>query len=316
MSPSRRATLAAGVLTLALSLVVSIAPTFGAGGNGNGNGNAGTIKVHDATTDLEATESGNEPWVCSFWVGFYTTESAELGTWELLSWPPTGDGTVVASGSYDTTGDGVDTTGVLAPEPGHYRFEWLTDGDQNSKHKTLWVADDCDAEQNSDPSTEPSSEPSTQPSVDPSEEPSSEPSTDPSTEPSSEPSEEPSSEPSSEPSTESSVEPSETNQASSPSATPSTQPSTQPSEDPSEEPAETDQPSSPSATPSSSPESDVLSGNSGRPTGSSTTDVLPDTSSRVDPAGLLAGMGIALIVMAHAGWRRGREVTLPIADRG
>jgi len=300
MSPSRRATLAAGVLTLALSLVVSIAPTFGAGGNGNGNGNAGTIKVHDATTDLEATESGNEPWVCSFWVGFYTTESAELGTWELLSWPPTGDGSVVASGSYDTTGDGVDTTGVLAPGAGHYRFEWLTDGDQNSKHKTLWVADDCDAEQNSDPSTEPSSEPSTQPSVDPSEE----------------PSEEPSSEPSSEPSTESSVEPSETNQASSPSATPSTQPSTQPSEDPSEEPAETDQPSSPSATPSSSPESDVLSGNSGRPTGSSTTDVLPDTSSRVDPAGLLAGMGIALIVMAHAGWRRGREVTLPIADRG
>jgi hypothetical protein len=44
--------------------------------------------------------------------------------------------------------------------------------------------------------------------------------------------------------------------------------------------------------------------------------VLPDTSSGIDPAGLLAGMGIALIVMAHAGWRRGREMTLPIADRG
>ena len=278
LSPPRRATLAAGVLTLALSLVVSIAPTLGAGGNGNGN--AGTIKVHDATTDLEATETGNEPWVCSFWVGFYTTESAELGTWELLSWPPTGDGSVVASGSYDTTGDGVDTTGVLAPAAGHYRFEWLTDGDRNSKHKTLWVADDCDAEENSEPSTEPS--------VDPSEEPSSEPSTEPST------------------------EPSETNQASSPSATPSTQPS----QDPSEEPAETDQTSSPSATPSSSPESDVLSGNSGRPASPSTTDVLPDTSSGVDPVGLLAGMGIALIVMAHAGWRRGRELTLPIADRG
>jgi hypothetical protein len=309
MSPSRRATLAAGVLTLALSLVVSIAPTLGAGnGNGNGNGNAGTIKVHHATTDLEATETGNEPWVCSFWVGFYTTESAELGTWELLSWPPTGDGSVVASGSYDTTGDGLDTTGVLAPAPGHYRFEWLTDGDQNSKHKTLWVADDCDA----DPSEEPSTEPSTEPSVDPSEEPS--------TEPSTEPSVDPSEEPSTEPSTEPSVDPSETNQASSPSATPSSQPSTQPSvdpsEDPSEEPAETDQPSSPSAAPSSSPESDVLSGNSGRPTGPSTTDVLPDTSSGIDPAGLLAGMGIALIVMAHAGWRRGREMTLPIADRG
>ena len=54
--------MAAGVATIAFSLVVSIAPAMAAkGGNADGNsgnGNAGVVKIHDATTDLEAGEHG------------------------------------------------------------------------------------------------------------------------------------------------------------------------------------------------------------------------------------------------------------------
>ena len=135
--------MAAGVATIAFSLVVSIAPAMAAkGGNAdgnNGNGNAGVAKIHDATTDLEAGEHANEPWVCAFWVGFYASNPTEAGTWQILSWPPTGDGSVVASGTYDTAGDGVDATGDLTLADGHYRLESQTDGDNNTKHKTFWV---------------------------------------------------------------------------------------------------------------------------------------------------------------------------------
>ncbi len=124
---SRRALMVAGVVTVAFSLIVSIAPAMAAkGGNSNGsngNGNAGVAKIHDATTDLEAGEQANEPWVCAFWVGFYASNPTEAGTWQVLSWPPTGDGTVVASGTYDTTGDGVDATGEVALADGHYRLD-------------------------------------------------------------------------------------------------------------------------------------------------------------------------------------------------
>ena len=135
--------MAAGVATIAFSLVVSIAPAMAAkGGNAdgnNGNGNAGVAKIHDATTDLEAGEHANEPWVCAFWLGFYASNPTEAGTWQILSWPPTGDGSVVASGTYDTAGDGVDATGDLTLADGHYRLESQTDGDNNTKHKTFWV---------------------------------------------------------------------------------------------------------------------------------------------------------------------------------
>jgi protein DEK len=153
MTPTRRALLAAGVATVAVSLVLSIAPVIAANGNGNGgdggnggNGgspNAGTIKIHDVTTGLETAENDTDPHVCAFWVAFYATDPFEAGTWQLLSWAPTGDGSVVASGTYDTAGDGFDSTGTLDPVAGHYRFEWGSTGSSNSKHKTLWVDETC-----------------------------------------------------------------------------------------------------------------------------------------------------------------------------
>src|SRR4029079_11577060 len=104
---SRRALMAAGVATIAFSLVVSIAPAMAAR-----PGNVTTVKIHDAATALEAAEQGNEPHVCELWVGFYASDDADTGTWQVLSWPPTGDGSIVASGTYDTSPDGVDASGV------------------------------------------------------------------------------------------------------------------------------------------------------------------------------------------------------------
>jgi len=154
MTPSRRALLAAGVATIAVSLVLSIAPVIAAKGNGNptngnpdsGGGNAGTIKIHDAATGLETAENNTDPHVCAFWVAFYASDPFEAGTWQLLSWAPTGDGSVVDSGTYDTSGDGLDATTTLSPDPGHFRFEWAAAGSNNAKHKTLWVDEACETD--------------------------------------------------------------------------------------------------------------------------------------------------------------------------
>ena len=276
----------AGVATIAFSLVVSIAPAMAAKGgngndNGNANGNAGVAKVHDATTDLEAGEQGNEPWVCTFWVGFYASNPTEAGTWQILNWPPTGDGTVVASGTYDTAGDGVDGTGDLALAEGHYRLEWQTATDSNVKHKTFWV--ECEAtEAESDPTDEaaPTDEPAPTDEAAPSgdEEVQGEEQTPPTDE----------AEPTDEAAPTDEAGPDEEN------------------------PDETDE-----AAPT--PEEDVLAGNPGpvaspetpeggaAPADGGATE-LPDTSIPAQSSGVLATIGVLLIIAAHRGARRTRSL--------
>ena len=340
-APSRRALTVAGVATLVFSLVVSIGPALaapGANGGNGGGGNAGTVKIHDATTNLEAGETGNEPWVCSFFIGFYTTGVAETGDWQVVSWPPTGDGTIILTGSYDTTGDGVDTTAVFGLAEGHYRLEWQAIADNNLKHKTFWV--DCEEvveQEESSPSPEPSptqveSTPSDDPS--PSQEEST-PSDDESPSQEASPSADPS--PSQEESTPSddespSEEASPSQEESTPSddespsqeASPSQEESTpsdgeSPSADPS--PSQDEEPSSPD--PDQEPEGEVKAGNPDHGFGSGTgghqapaeggVSALPDTatSTPVTESGVLATIGVLLILVAHAGTRRVR--TLPSA---
>lgn len=86
---------------------------------------SGTVKVH-------GTEVGNrnEPHVCTFHV--HGTDITS-GTWTITSWPPTGDKTVVASGSGPVSGD------ISLPN-GHYRLDYENPG----KHKMFWV--ECDAD--------------------------------------------------------------------------------------------------------------------------------------------------------------------------
>ncbi len=135
----------AGVAVIAFSLLLSVAPAMGAANNshGGGNGTSGNLKIHDAGTGVETTGTDNEPHVCAFWLGFTFDAPFEAGTWMLVSWAPTGDGSTIASGVYDTSGDGTDSSSVLDIPAGHYRVEWAATGGSASKKKTFWVDAEC-----------------------------------------------------------------------------------------------------------------------------------------------------------------------------
>jgi hypothetical protein len=139
-----------GAAVFGLSLLMSVGPALGAnngsngnGSNGGGNGTSGNMKVHDAATGVESG-SGNEPHVCDFWLSFSLDAPFEAGTWVMVSWAPTGDGSTVASGVYDTSGDGIDSSGIMELPPGHYRVEWAATGATVSSRKTFWVDSECD----------------------------------------------------------------------------------------------------------------------------------------------------------------------------
>jgi hypothetical protein len=89
--------------------------------------------------------SDNEPHVCAFWLEFTMPAPYESGAWTLVGWPPTGDGSTVAAGAYDTSGDGTDASSVIDVAAGHYRVEWAASGETVTKKKTFWVDASCDA---------------------------------------------------------------------------------------------------------------------------------------------------------------------------
>ena len=298
LSPTRRALLGAGIATLAFSLVLSIAPAWAK------NSNAGTVKLHDVTSGEDASDTGNEPHLCTFTVVFYYPDEDQTGTWEIKAKAPTPGG-IVASGDYDASTNGTDETDPITLDAGHYKLEYTPAGADNSKNKTFWVdacgAADASATPSEDPSTPPSEDPSTPPSEDPSTP--ANPSTPPSEDPSTPPSEDPSTPPSEDPSTPPSEDPS---------TPPSEDPSTPPSEDPSTPPA---QDTSPTPTPDPTEGAvEAITGSSapsaspaaGTPTGEGTTDQLPNTSvsDTVTLTSLLTALGLLMIIGAHPFIRR------------
>jgi len=125
-------------------------------------GNNGTVKIHEGGTEDEPIVA-NEPHVCTFHLHFFFGDDVQAGDWEIQSWPPTGDGTVVLSGSYDATGgeDRVpDEPGTFSLPNGHYKLFW--DGAVNPggqleiKHKVFWV--DCPSESESQSQSQSQSE--------------------------------------------------------------------------------------------------------------------------------------------------------------
>ena len=88
-------------------------------------GNNGTVKIHDGATDNEPIVN-NEPHVCTFHLHFFFGDEVQAGNWWIQSWPPTGDGTTVLSGSYNATGgeDVQPATGVFSLPDGHYKLFW------------------------------------------------------------------------------------------------------------------------------------------------------------------------------------------------
>lgn len=282
LSPTRRALLLAGVATVAVSLVMSIAPAFAK------NQSSGTVKLHDVTTGSDVPNTTNDPTVCTFTVIFQFSGSDTSGTWAIRSWQPTGDGSVVSSGTYDTSLTGTDGTDAIDLAAGHYRLEYLADGAHGAKTKTFWVGDGCGA------GTDASSVPSATPSSDPSDSPSDSPSDTPSDPPSSAPSSAPSTDPSA-PAVV--VDP-----------TPTPQPSdTAPSgsADPSANPSQTAAPSD-SASPEEQVAGAVDNNGSGSQSGDSAqsgngTGAMPNTAAG-GPVGIapwLTALGLLMIIGAH-----------------
>ena len=93
LNPTRRALLGAGVATLALSLALSIAPAWAK------SSNSGTVKIRDASSGDLVSDSSNDPHVCAFLIVF-EYDPPTSGTWQIQSWPPTGDGSQVSLKDY------------------------------------------------------------------------------------------------------------------------------------------------------------------------------------------------------------------------
>ena len=131
------ATVAAGVAAVALLASPAWAGPAGAPGNN------GTVKIHDGAGE-PSPEPQNEPHVCTFHVHALHFDSGQVLTFTVQSWEPTGDRSVVLSGSItaDASGEGrAPVTGAYALPDGHYRLTVDTGNGTTTqdKHKMFWV---------------------------------------------------------------------------------------------------------------------------------------------------------------------------------
>jgi hypothetical protein len=128
------------VMSALAVLTLHVAPPLADAG-GVPAGNNGTVKIHEGSTETEPMVQ-NEPQVCAFHLHFFFADPTQTGTWEIRDWAPGDKGDVVLSGTYDTSGDGIDrrpTTGTFSLADGHYKLFWVGRNEQNLKHKTFWV---------------------------------------------------------------------------------------------------------------------------------------------------------------------------------
>jgi hypothetical protein len=132
-------------IALAGLFVVALGPVAFAAPKDEVPGNNGTVKIHEGT-DEPASETRNEPHVCTFHLHFFFADAGDSGTWEIQEWSPGDKGTVVLTGEYTTDENGEDRdpdAGAYSLPDGHYKLFW--DGDletnKHDKHKVFWV--DC-----------------------------------------------------------------------------------------------------------------------------------------------------------------------------
>jgi cell division septation protein DedD len=184
--------------------------TAGASGAAPGGapGNNGTVKIHDGA-DEPAPDVRNEPHVCTFHIHAFFLDPGQVVTFEVQSWPPTGDRTTVLTGTItaDDEGEGRDPADTAYSLPdGHYKL-FVDTGEGTpikDKHKVFWV--ECAPTPTESPTTSPSESPTTSPSESPTTSPSESPTTSPSESPTS-PSESPTTSPSESPTTSPSESP-------------------------------------------------------------------------------------------------------------
>lgn len=133
----RAATVAVGLASVALLATPAWAGPAGAPGNN------GTVKIHDGAGE-PSPEPQNEPHVCTFHVHALHFDSGQVLTFTVQSWEPTGDRSVVLTGSItaDATGAGRSPeTGAYGLPDGHYRLTVDTGNGTSTqdKHKMFWV---------------------------------------------------------------------------------------------------------------------------------------------------------------------------------
>jgi hypothetical protein len=150
------AALTAAVLILALAApgagAQPIAPARGGKAPAARNGDNGTVKIHNSTTPV--TDRRNEPHVCVFYLDAFGFDPAQSVSWQIKSWPPTGDRAVVASGALALDSSGNGHTGDMTLANGHYKLFWNFAGEHGfAKQKVFWVS--CPAATPTPPPTPP-----------------------------------------------------------------------------------------------------------------------------------------------------------------
>jgi hypothetical protein len=102
-------------------------------------GDNGTVKIHNSSTPV--TDRRNEPHVCVFYLDAFGFDPGQSVSWQIKSWPPTGDRAVVDQGTLtlDSAGDG--RTSDQALPDGHYKLFWTFAGEHGAaKQKVFWVS--------------------------------------------------------------------------------------------------------------------------------------------------------------------------------
>jgi hypothetical protein len=103
------------------------------------NGDNGTVKIHNSSTPV--TDRRDEPHVCVFYLDAFGFDRGQSVSWQIKSWPPTGDRAVVDQGTLtlDSAGDG--RTSDQALPNGHYKLFWTFTGEHGAaKQKVFWVS--------------------------------------------------------------------------------------------------------------------------------------------------------------------------------
>jgi hypothetical protein len=159
-----RLTILTGVTLVAIALILAFAgPGAGAsptarGGKAPaaGKGDNGTVKIHRSTTPV--TDPRNEPHVCIFYLDAFGFDPGQSVSWQIKSWPPTGDRSVVSSGVLALDGNGAGFTGDMTLPNGHYKLYWNFTGEHGkAKQKVFWVA--CGAPTSPPPTSPPPTSP-------------------------------------------------------------------------------------------------------------------------------------------------------------
>jgi hypothetical protein len=128
-------------------------------GSPDAQGDNGTVKIHRSSTP--ESDLRNEPHVCVFYLDAFFFDSGQQVSWRIVSWPPTGDRSVVASGTLVLDANGHGRTADMTLPNGHYKLYWNFVGENGrAKQKVFWVACESSSPTPSETST-PSESPTT-----------------------------------------------------------------------------------------------------------------------------------------------------------